>query len=131
MPGCYTYAMKERPTAHWLGNAIGILIAVYLCASLATTLKRNYDLGRQITDMQKQINQLQQAKQDLAFQLQYYQTTSYQEREAKSKLGLVMPGENEIILPSPTPEAAAKPAAPAAHKSNLRQWLDFLEGKSA
>lgn len=131
MPGCYTYAMKERPTAHWLGNAIGILIAVYLCASLATTLKRNYDLGRQITDMQKQINQLQQAKQDLAFQLQYYQTTSYQEREAKSKLGLVMPGENEIILPSPTPEAAAKPAAPATRKSNLRQWLDFLEGKSA
>lgn len=123
--------MKQRPTAHWLGNAIGILIAAYLCASLATTLKRNYDLGHQISSMQRQISQLQRDKQDLAFRLQYYQTSSYQEREAKSKLGLVMPGENEIILPTPTPSVVAQPKAPKPHRSNLRLWLDFLEGKAS
>jgi cell division protein FtsB len=121
--------MNGRPTAHWLGNTIGILIAVYLCVSLGTTLKRNYDLDKQIAAMQLQISQLQDQRQQLAFQLQYYQTNSYQEREAKSKLGLVVPGENEIILPSPTPTSEVKTEAPKVHKSNFQLWLDFLTGR--
>jgi cell division protein FtsB len=121
--------MNGRPTAHWLGNAIGILLAVYLCVSLGTTLKRNYDLDKQIAAMQLQIAQLQDQRQQLAFQLQYYQTGSYQEREAKSKLGLVVPGENEIILPSPTPTAQVKTQAQKTHKSNFQLWLDFLSGR--
>ena len=123
--------MNGRPTAHWLGNAIGLLIAVYLCVSLATTLKRNYDLDKQLAAMQTQINQLEDQRQQLAFQLQYYQTGSYQEREAKSKLGLVVPGENEIILPSPTPVVMPKTSAHKARQSNFQQWVDFLTGKSA
>lgn len=121
----------NRASAHWLGNAAGLTIAVLIVLSLAGTIKKNYDLDRQISDMQKQISQLQSQRQQLAFQLQYYQTGSYQEREAKSKLGLVMPGESEIILPSPTPTPQPKTSASTAHKSNWQQWMDFLSGKGA
>jgi cell division protein FtsB len=128
----YTYVMKQRPTAHWLGNAIGIFLAVYLCVSLGSTIKKNYDLDHQVTAMQQQITRLESQRQQLTFQLQYYQTSSYQEREAKSKLGLVVPGESEIVLTTPTPAPAAKDqTASKSRKSNFQQWLHFLGGNSS
>jgi len=112
-------------------NLIGGLVIVYLVIVLASTVKRNYDLGKQVDTLKVQIAQLQIQKDQLAYNIQYYGTDSFRDREARSKLGLQLPGENVVIIPhtSPAPTPASGSSKPAAKRSNLQQWFDFLSGR--
>ena len=126
--------MKMRRIANGsnLLNLVGLAILVYLVVILAQTVVRNYDLQKQIDTLSSQIVTLSDQRDELTYNLQFYQTTSFQEREARAKLGLQKPGESVIILAHPSniaaQQAAAKPKPRA--KSNFAQWLDFLGGKS-
>jgi cell division protein FtsB len=109
-------------------------VIVYLLVMLGQTVKRNYDLGKQINDLHQQITLLQAEKDQQAYNIQYYKTDSFRDRQARSQLGLQAPGESVIIIPHGSPEPSATPEATAtkstATKSNFQQWLDFIGGKS-
>ena len=113
-------------------NSIGLIVAIYLVVVLASTIKKNYDLGRQIDDLGSQITLLQEQKDQLSYDIQYYGTDAFRGREARSKLGLQLPGENVVIIPRPsaTPAPAAAKSKAAPRKSNLQQWFDFLTGRN-
>jgi cell division protein FtsB len=112
-------------------NVVGSIIVLYLLVVLAQTVKRNYDLGRQIDDLKGQVTTLQDQKDELAYNIQYYNTDSFRDREARSKLGLQLPGENVVIVPhdTPAPTAATTTKPPAKARTNFQQWLDFLAGR--
>ena len=124
--------MKPKLNATTFLNVLGILIAVYLVVVLTQTVKRNYDLNQQLNVLKSQISLLNDQKAELAYNLQYYGTDAFKEREARAKLGLQLPGESVIILPSPspTPVPATVTTVQVKTKSNLRQWLDFLTGST-
>jgi cell division protein FtsL len=108
---------------------IGWVLIVYLVLVLVQIIKHNYDLRAQINQLQGQITDLQNQQGQLKYELQYYQTESFQEKEARAKLGLQAPGEHVIVLPRPKASAVpSAPAAPQPHKSNLQQWREFLFG---
>ncbi|HUC86989.1 MAG TPA: septum formation initiator family protein [Candidatus Saccharimonadales bacterium] len=116
------------------GTILGVLVAVYVAFYLVQTVQHNYQLQKQITGQKQQIANLQSANQTLQYQIDYYNTDDYKEKEARAKLGLQAPGEGVVILPGsgneddsvlPTPPKAK--AAPKA--SDWQQWIDFLEGK--
>ena len=113
-------------------NLVGVAMVVYLVVVLAQTVVHNYDLQKRIDALNSQIVTLGDQRDELTYNLQFYQTGSFQEREARAKLGLQKPGESLIILAHPSDivaqQTATKPKPPA--KSNLAQWLDFLRGKS-
>ena len=112
-------------------NFIGTVIALYLVVVLIQTIQRNYTLGKQIDSLNAQIALLQTQKDQLAYSIQYYNTDSFRDREARSKLGLQLPGENVVIIPrpSPTPEPVDPDAEAASKRSNFSQWMAFLGGK--
>ncbi len=114
-------------------NLIGIVVIIYLVVVLAETIKRNYDLGHQIDSLKSQMTLLQDQKDQLAYDIRYYGTDAFRDREARSKLGLQLPGENVIIIPhtSPTPTPAPAKSAKTTKRSNLQQWFDFLGGRSS
>lgn len=116
-------------------NVLGGLAIVYLVVVLAQTIHRNYELGHQIDSLKGQIGMLKDQKEELAYDIQYYKTDSFKEREARSQLGLQLPGENVVIIPrasqAPQPSADVTSRKPAAPKSNLQQWMDFLAGRSS
>ncbi|HEX3082264.1 MAG TPA: hypothetical protein VHQ86_03350, partial [Candidatus Saccharimonadia bacterium] len=72
-------------------------------------------------------------KDQLSYDIQYFGTDAFRDREARSKLGLQLPGENVVIIPhastAPAPGASTTKAAPK--KSNLQQWFDFLSGRDS
>lgn len=111
-------------------NVVGVLIIIYLVVTLGETVKKNYDLNQQISSLQSQISLLNSQKEELAYDIQYYGTDTFKQREARSKLGLQAPGESVLVLPSPhvssTPATTTTKAS--TNKSNWRQWLDFLTG---
>jgi cell division protein FtsB len=123
---------KFKITGSNMLNAAGALIALYLVVVLGQTIKRNYDLGLQIDSLKSQMNMLQDQNDELSYNIQYYKTNSFKDREARSQLGLQLPGENVVIIPNdtpaPTPEVA--PAKTTSTKSNTGQWISFLTGTS-
>ena len=112
-------------------NLAGIIIAVYLIVVLAHTVRHNYQLNQQVAQLNVDIANLNSQKQELNYDIQYYGTDSFKERQARAKLGLQLPGENVLVLPqpsvTPTPIAQA-PASTKKKRSNFRQWMDFLSG---
>jgi cell division protein FtsB len=124
---------KFTLTGSSLVNVIGSVIIIYLGIQLGQTIKSNYDLGLQIQELKSQIGLLQSQKQQLNYNIQYYNTDTYRDRQARSTLGLQLPGENVIIIPNDTPAPVATyntSSKSTAPKSNLQQWLSFLGGAS-
>ncbi len=123
---------KIKLTGVNLLNLIGALVILYLVIVLTQTIQRNYQLGRQIESLNVQIALLQDQKNQLADSIAYYNTNAFRDRQARSNLGLQLPGENVVIIPhaSPAPAPASGNANPAAKTSNLQQWFDFLSGRA-
>jgi cell division protein FtsB len=103
-----------------------------LAVILGQTIANNYHLQKQIDGLNSQIATLGIQKDELSYNLQYYQTDTYKEESARTNLDLEKPGENLIILPHPSNIAAQKVAKQPKPKpkSNFTQWVDFLGGKS-
>lgn len=123
---------RPKLTSNSALNVVGGIVIIYLLITLLRTVQHNYVLGKQIDDLNAQTALLQDQKSQLAYNIQYYNTDSFRDREARSKLGLQLPGENVVIIPrpSPTPSAAVTQATKSAVKrSNLQQWFDFLGGR--
>lgn len=122
----------KKFTQATLVNSIGAGLALWILISLAQTIANNYKLEKQIDTLRQQISVLQAQKDELKYNIAYYGTDSFKQRQARLRLGLEQPGENVIILPTPNPSTS--PVADAAkvkeNRSNLRQWIDFLSGKS-
>jgi cell division protein FtsB len=123
---------RFRLTISSVINVVGGLVVVYLLVVLGQTIKRNYDLNNQITELKAQTELLDAQKDELRYNIEYYRTDSFRDREARSKLGLQKPGENVIIIPesSPSPLAQAIPAKTnQAPSTNFDQWMNFLFGR--
>lgn len=114
-------------------NAVGVAVIIYLIVTLGQTVKRNYTLGKEIEQLTTQITLLQVQKDQLSYGIQYYNTDSFRDREARSKLGLQLPGENVVIIPrvSPTPSPSIDTGKNTSKRTNFAQWFDFLSGRDS
>ena len=129
MPPIIKQAMKRIHA----GTVLGVLVAGYVGFYLVQTVQHNFQLQQQISQLKGQISDLQTQTDSLKYQIQYYQTSDYQDKEARAKLGLQAPGEGVVILPHTDPTTQAQStstAKPAPKKPNWQQWVRFLEGRS-
>lgn len=114
-----------------LVNIIGGIVAAVILVRGVQTIALNYNLEKQIEQQRQEIALLKAKNEELQYNIAYYRTESFTEREARDHLGLQQPGENVIIFPSasPTPTAPSAAEQAKAKRSNLRQWIDFLSGR--
>lgn len=125
--------MRPQLTLPNLINAIGAVIVIYLLVVLIQTVKHNYDLNQQVNALRAETDRVKTQNEQLSYDIQYYRTDSFRDREARAKLGLQLPGENVVIIPKTTPAPTVAPSAEelARHKpSYFTQWLNFLLGRS-
>lgn len=115
-----------------IGIWIGIAFAIYISYYLIDTVVKNYRMQQEIAKLEQQISDLEVESQKLKYQIQYYQTDSYKEKEARARLGLQAPGEGVIMLPnSDQSKAAEDETSKQTKRSNIEQWFDFLSGRAA
>ncbi len=123
--------MKVNFTGANFVTAGGIIAIIYFGVQLAETVKHNYDLNQQVAQLNAQNNLLQSQNNQLKYNIQYYQTTSFQQRQARSELDLQLPGETVVALPTPAPTPALAPSSTkhAKSRSNFQLWWAFLTGR--
>lgn len=116
-------------------NNVIIVVAFLIAASWVwgslDMMQRNYSLQRELDQKKRQLALTELQRGNMELQKKYYQTTEFQELEARDSLGLVRPGESVLILPANTvkpDEKTATSRAPQESLSNMAQWMNFLFG---
>lgn len=108
-------------------NILLTILGLYLAFSLFGTIRRNYELQREISKIEENNKALEQSNLELKYQIAYFQTELYKDKAARAKLGLQAPGESVIILPKQE-KTEQSAETKKATRSNLAQWIDFLRG---
>jgi cell division protein FtsB len=115
-----------------IGAIAGVLVAGYISIYLIDTIKHNYEMQTEISHLREEVANLKVEQDQLRYKIQYYQTDSFKEKEARAKLGLQAPGEGVVILPHDDTAATAttEETTDKPRKSNWQQWIDFLMGRA-
>ncbi len=121
-------------------NNIVIMVALLIALSWVwgslQVMQRNFALQKEVDTKRRELQITELERDRLELQKRYYQTDEYKELAVRQSLGLVMPGENVIILPpnsaavTTADEQAGTSTAVTSQQtsSNLEQWLNFLFG---
>ena len=111
---------------------IALVIALSWVWGAIITLQKNYVHQQQVDANTQKIAILKLQNQNYRFQQAYFKSDEFLELSARQKLGLALPGEKLVILPSSAGMtdvvAAPKPSVVAIEKDNLSQWLEFFFG---
>ncbi len=115
-----------------IGNLLLFSFLIYLIIVVSQSVYSNYNSnkeidkqGEKLVSMRREIVQMQNA-------INYYQTPSFREKEAREKLGYKAPGENIISLPIDTIEDKMADSGLADVKiktPNYRLWWQYFFGK--
>ena len=121
------------------GMLIFVVIVLLVSWSGVKAINTNYQLQKQITELNQQ-NSLQTLSNDnLKLQNEYYNTPQYLELAAREDFGLAAPGETVLIVPTnvalahtvtlpqdePPATTSAKTKEPFFER-NFHDWIDFF-----
>ena len=89
----------------------------------------NYQTNKKIDEYTESLEKAKSDQVNLQALIAYYKTDTFQELEARKKLGLKLPGEKVVKVEVPkatkTIEPDKKPLTDNG-KSNLENWVDYL-----
>jgi len=111
-----------------------VLISFYVVFLLYQSVSYNYQLNRKIDSLKDDIARMNDEKMEFEALTVYYKTATFQELEARRKLGMKFPGEKVIQVAlsqqsvSQNKIQAKADQATKKEDSNLAKWMSFLKG---
>ncbi len=114
------------------------LVALFVFAVISNVrlIIRNYQLHERIKAAQTDVASLELRNQKLSLLMNYYQSSSYQDVEARRRLGMKLPDEAAYIikgisLPATSDIEATVTAEKSStdNQSNAQKWWSYLSGK--
>lgn len=106
-------------------RVIAGLVVLYLLYIVGKTLYQSYLVRKEVDNLKLSVIELQQTNKQLSERIVYYQSSSYRERIARERMGLMKPGEEVIvILPEEKPKTAEKDADDGL--PNYQKWWNFF-----
>ena len=123
---------KFRLTRQNILIAVIVVLIIYVAVATLNVIARNYQLQQQVDQLEQENEIIALENQQLEYQIMYYQTEAFVEKEARAKLNLQEPGERVIVFPDLVPERQRPPepepepefAEEAAN--NFSEWAYFL-----
>lgn len=90
------------PLKNLLSNLVTIIIILiifYIIFNIGRSIWKNYQINREIANIEAEIESLKTKNSALKNLILYYQTDTFKELEARKKLGLKKSDEKVIIIP--------------------------------
>lgn len=82
-----------------LGGFLAFFVVLYMFYIVGHSIWVNYNSNKDIENQTQQVSLLKEEIELLENQINYYQTASYKEKQAREKLAYKFPGERVISLP--------------------------------
>lgn len=127
-------AESKQKRKSWIANVFLVLISFYVVFLLYQSVSYNYQLNRKIDSLKDDIARMNDEKMEFEALTVYYKTATFQELEARRKLGMKFPGEKVIQVAlsqqsvSQNKIQAKADQATKKEDSNLAKWMSFLKG---
>ena len=131
--------MARRVTANQILEAgkrlFSFLLAIYLIFLVGRSVYLNYRVRQRVAQIEAETKRLKGENQRLTNLISYYQTETFRELEARSKLGLKKPGETVIAVPENADEPAEEQFRPEEESTqpestpNYIKWWEYLFGE--
>jgi len=102
-----------------------VLFVVVLFALAKGTIK-SHKVNGEIADLENDIKRLENENQEFTQLIDYLETDSYIEQEAKITMGYKKEGENLVIIPSEEFNTADKQTEEVDNKSNPAKWWAYF-----
>ncbi|OGY41205.1 MAG: hypothetical protein A2Y82_02065 [Candidatus Buchananbacteria bacterium RBG_13_36_9] len=126
--------MRERNTKKTLPDLIFskffvvfcLFIFIFIIFSLAKGTIKNYKVNSEIEQLKKEIVQLDKQNQEFGQLINYLNSDTFIEQEAKLKLGLKKEGENLVIIPEKELNVEKKAAMQEQNLSNPARWWSYF-----
>ncbi|MBI4023322.1 septum formation initiator family protein [Candidatus Berkelbacteria bacterium] len=129
--------------ARIIGRTGLVLVLAYLALNLGKAIQTNYRTNESIRALTEQITHLEDRINHLEHAQVYYASRSYQELEAKRRLGKKRPGETVVLVPenvdtesSPEPpnNSATSPSLVQLDETSMleqarltaKTWIDWV-----
>lgn len=123
-------------------RVVGLLVFVVLVLLVSWSgvkvIQTNYNLEKQITRLQQEVEVLELENSNQKLRNQYYNTDQFLELAARRQFGLAAPGEKLILVPKQValahtvdlPKMDEKEVAPVVerpkYQENFEAWVDFF-----
>ena len=116
------------------GNLVLFALVLYLIFIVGRVIFINYNSNKSIVEEEKKVTSMRDDIQYLEFQINYFQTYSYKEKEAREKLGYIAPGETVVSLP--VDQETDKIADSSTVEATIRQpnyllWFNYFFQKKS
>lgn len=132
--------MQKNTLGRWSWRVLIGGTLVFALYSNINVFLRNQTLGQRANQSQAEVEAIKQRNYRLQLLLAYYQTQSYQETEARRRLGLKKPDETAVIIKGATSAQTTEQFAnqdlfeiskpqPVTPPSNASQWWQYFFGK--
>jgi len=109
---------------------IGIGLLGLFSISLVKEGLRSWEIEQEISTLERDVDELHQEKDDLSSFLAKIQTSAWEEKEARTKLGLAKEGETVVLLPAKEFQVEAKtpinPQDAQRPLPNLIKWWYYF-----
>ena len=126
-----TASKNNKKTSGKLLPAALFIIVIIVGAELAQAIRREYKINQEINALKEEITSYSKENNDLEKMMEYYNTLSYKEKEARLKLNLQKPGEKTILVDSPdeeTPDMEIKKEIKSSlvGETNIKKWWNYF-----
>jgi len=108
------------------------LASAYIVFLLFQSVYFNYQSSQKINNLKSELNKAQKDKEKIESLIAYYKTDSFQELEARKKLGFKLPDEKVVTVEIEKDETQIRDQIQESkkpEKPNYQLWMDFLSGK--
>lgn len=119
----------ERFIPMTFSSLIIFIIIIYLFGVVGKTISSNYKSNKDIEKEEQTVANLEDDVQNIQNEINYYQTSSFKEKEAREKLGYKAPGENVMSLPIDQENEKVSDASLGEVKiktPNYRYWWEYF-----
>ncbi len=110
-----------------------LAVIAYIGVSVGRSVMKNYEINKQIADLEEQIVELREQEQYLRNLIAYYKTDTFKELRAREELGFKLPGETVVSVPvdsEDVPLGGARQFAPKKEEKkiipNYQKWYQYF-----
>ncbi len=135
--------LKRLRDPRVLGQAVFAVIVVLVSWSGVKAIQTNYELQKEVSNLQQENDVQQLQNTNLKLKNQYFNTDRFLELAARRQFGRGASGETLLLVPKSvalahtvdTPNEQQQTTQPQIHKSrgqrNFEAWLDFFFHRSS